>query len=94
MELINYIQNLGLGTSYAIPETIYIIDKQYSIIIENSGFVYFHDEKASFHKDKYHFIENIPKLKEMYFERIGINLDVMLRKYKIEILKQNIKSKK
>jgi len=87
-ELTYCIESLNLKKYIGVSEVEYFIDAEYAITIEFGSNVFFICKNELLHKNKYLFVSDVSKLKEIYLEKTGINIDIMLRKYKINKIKQ------
>jgi len=86
--IITYIENLNLKKMWFSIETEYIINDNFSILIENSSstHIFFITNNAKYHKDKYIHIENIEDLKDIYYKKTDKNIELLLRKEKLKKL--------
>lgn len=85
-DLKNFIYALNLKLSYSVSDRYYIINDRISILIEQYGYgnVFIYDDNKTSFSDRYISVETIDELINIIKEKTNINLNIFLRKQKIE----------
>lgn len=87
LELSDFIKSLNLQKNIKYSETEYIINEVFYITIEISGNVFFVNKNKIYTKDKYIYIDTIDKLRKLYLNNIDNYLEILLRRFKIDKIK-------
>lgn len=82
-ELITFISGLNIDKNIHPSEAYYLLKDKIYIVIEMQKNVFILDDNKLLHKDKYTHIKDIQELIKVTYNKTKINLNVFIRKEKI-----------